>query len=419
MESGLAAYLSHSIGLRALRVVVQPAFAGTRTRDSESVVPAWHRARAALDSTRRGHKSGPRTPLKIMRPPCLSSFPANRPASRLTLVLVLLAAGAFLAPAADTSAKTSARGVTRVAFEGWPDALRLESRDAKPRAVLVPGLGGRVMSYGLGDENLLWVNPETAGKTLASDPAGFEPGGFFCDIGPEVAALPPHPALVLGPWEWSVKKTHLLALKTDEDKTLGVELEKLVMFDPATGDLGFEHRVKNTRERDSALCFWHRIALKPGGYVLVPVNKKSRFPSGWSVQKTTAGKLAWDSVSPAHDNVKILDGVLVARTGSGGPVKIGVDSDAQWAAYAIGRTLFIAHFPYYSTAIYSEGGNSVAIGWDDRRTELQPMAPEARLRSRKSNDFPIKWSLVELPAEVTTPEEARALADKVPASPFQ
>jgi len=235
----------------------------------------------------------------------------------------------------------------------------------------------------------------------------------------EVAADAAHPALVVGPWECSPKKNNLFNLTTSEDKTLGVELEKQIMFDPNSGDLGFQHRVKNMRDRDSAVCFWHRIALRPGGYVLVPVNKKSRFPNGWSIQKSAAGKLTWDYAPATMDGVRVIDGILVARTGTGGPIKIGVDSDAQWAAYVTGRTLFITHFPYYSTAVYSEGGNSVAIAWDERRTELQPMAPEARLRSRKSNDFPLKWSLVELPAEVTTPEAARALAAQVPASPFQ
>ena len=113
----------------------------------------------------------------------------------------------------------------------------------------------------------------------------------------------------------------------------------------------------------------------------------------------------------------MLDGVLVARPG-GSATKIGADSDAQWMAYVHGRTLFMIHFPYYSGAVYSEGGNSVAVAWDETQTELQPMSPEARLRTRKSYEFPIKWSLIELPAEVTTHEQARALADKVPSSPF-
>ena len=347
---------------------------------------------------------------------------SNRARSFLPAVLAALAACvAATAPVTATAAdaKIASRGIVHTEFSGWSDALRLESREAPTRAVVVPGVGGRVVSYGLRDENVLWVNPDAAGKTLATEPGGFEPGGFICDLGPEVAALPAHPAMLLGPWEWSAKKNYLLSLRQAEDKTLGVELEKEIMFDPSTGDLGFQHRVKNTKDRDSAITFWHRIFLRPGGYVLVPTHKKSRFVGGWSVQKSTSGKLAWDSAPGAIDGVGVLDGVLVAKTGAAGPVKIGVDSDAQWAAYATGRTLFIVHFAYYSTAVYSEGGNSVAIAWNERYTELQPMAPEARLRSRKSNDFPIKWSLVELPAEVTTPEQARALAEQVPASPFQ
>lgn len=315
--------------------------------------------------------------------------------------------------------KTGSRGVTRTPFQGWNDCLRLESRDTPARAIVAPGLGGRVLAYGVGDDNILWLNPDTLGKSLPSDAAGFDPGGFQCDIGPEVAALPPHPLLQCGPWSWSAKKNHLVSMQAPEDSALKVELEREVMFDPNSGELGFLNRMKNTADRECAYCFWHRIDLRPGGFVLVPINRKSRFANGWSVQRTSGPKLAWDAARDPIDGVRILDGVLVAHTKEAAPAKIGVDSDAQWAAYVTEKTLFIVHFPYYSTAVYSEGGNSVAVSWDARRTELQPMAPEARLRARKSVDFPIKWSLIPLESEPTTPEQARALVEKIPASPFQ
>lgn len=335
-----------------------------------------------------------------------------RPSSVLLAGLILVGLPAL------AQQKTGARGVSRVSFQGWNDCLKLESRDTPASAVVLPAVGGRVVAYGIGEDNLLWLNPDTLGKSLPAEGAGFDPGGFYCDIGPEVAGLAPHPGLQSGPWEWSARKNYLVLLRAPEEKTLGVELEREVMFDPSSGDLGFQHRMKNTGDRECAYCFWHRIQLRPGGHVLLPLHRKSRFANGWSLQKTLGSKLTWEAGQTPPDSVRILDGILVARTGDTPSVKIGVDSDTQWAAYVTGKTLFVVHFPYYSTAIYSEGGNSVVVSWDARRTELQPMAPEARLRTRKSYDFPIKWSLIELPAEVTTPEQARALVEKIPASPF-
>src|SRR5690606_35047601 len=237
--------------------------------------------------------------------------------------------------------------------------------------------------------------------SAGSGSSATEPGGFFCDIGPDVSGWPPHPQLTHGPYEWSTRRNHLVTLESPKDKTLGVELEKEILLDPATGEIGFVHRMKNTGERDSAYCLWHRIACRPGGFVLIPLNSSSRFAAGWSLRRDTGGRPTYDGDAPSSPAVQLLDGVLVGKTG-GPRTKLGVDSTAQWIAYAVGNSLLVVHFPVYSSAIYSEGGNTVTVEWDERMTELQPLSPEARLRPRRTYEFPMKWSLIRLPAEVTS-----------------
>lgn len=336
--------------------------------------------------------------------------------SSLRWVAVVLAAGLFAPP--TFAQKTGSRGVTRMEFQGWTDCLGMESRETPIKAVLAPAIGGRVMSYGLRGENILWVNPETAGQTLASNGGNvFQPGGYQCDVGPQVANLPPHPQLLVGPYEWSGRKNYQVHLRSPEDKGVRVELEKEIVFDPATGELGFVHHLKNVDERETAYCLWSRIACRPGGYVFFPINKKSRFAAGWSLGTQSGGRLTYNGTNPESSAVRLLDGVLVAKTG-GEATQLGADSDAQWIAYTLGRTLFVAHFPCYSTATYSEGGNSVTVSWNAQMTELGALSAEARLRPRKSYEFPLKWTLIELPTEATSPEQVRALVDKIPASPF-
>lgn len=335
---------------------------------------------------------------------------------RFSLFLPAFLALALVTPS-TLAQKVDIRGISRGPFGGWPDALIMGSKDAAFQAVLVPALGGRMMSYGLKNQNLLWTNPNAAGQTYTPGDAPFEPGGFVCAIGPEVASLPDHPLTLLGNYSWSTRKRAVIALKGPEDKAIGVEMEKDVSYDPATGEMGFVHRIKNVADRDAAFCLWHRIACQPGGFAFFPVNKKSRFTAGWAIRQGEAGNLSYDGTTPKSPAVQILNGVLVAQTG-GPATKVGADSDAQWLAYALGRSLFVIHFPFYSGAVYSEAGNSVTVAWDETKTELQPISPEARLRSRKSYEFPIKWSVIELPSDVTTHAQARALADNVPGSPF-
>lgn len=332
-----------------------------------------------------------------------------------------IAALALILATTEASAQrtpSTARGVVRADFQGWTDVLRIESRDALPRVIVAPSVGGRVLAYGLRGENLLWLDPDHTGATLATVGASFQPGGFQCAIGPEVEAVPTLPELWVGPWSWTSRRPYSVQLRAPEDRSVRVELEKEIVFDPASGDLGFVHRMKNTADRDSAYCLWHRIACRPGGFVLLPVHRQSRFPAGWSLRRDTDRGYRYDGVQPESPEVRILDGVLVARTG-GDFTQLGTDGNEQWMAYALDRSLFIIHFPTYSTAVYSEGGNTATVTWDRRRTELQPLSPEARLRSRRTYEFPMKWAVVELPAAVTSHEEARALVSRIPGSPFQ
>ncbi len=330
--------------------------------------------------------------------------------------LLAFAALTLAALPADAQ-RIRARGVSHTEFHGWTNSLLVESRDALPRIIIVPQLGGRIMAYGVGDQNILWTNPDAAGQTLATAGPALDPGGFLCDIGPETARWPVHPELLLAPYEWSARRPYRVVLTSPRDETLRVELERDVQFDPTTGDVGFTHRLKNIGDEDTAYCLWHRIACQPGGFVLIPMNPNSRFPAGWSIQRRSDGRLTYDGTEPSAPGVRVMDGVLVAQTDSE-PAKVGTDGNGQWAAYARGRTLFVVHFPVYSTATYSEGGNTATASWDSSKVELQPMSPEARLRPRRSYEFPLKWSLIHLPSEVRTPEEARALVNQIPGSPF-
>jgi hypothetical protein len=321
-------------------------------------------------------------------------------------ILPALAITACLGACAPRQAQQTSREVPAATRQSPPDAITLAARDSYPRVVISPSAGGRVVFYGWGGDNILWT-----------DPAAPEQGGFQCDIGPQIARLPAHPELLSSPYDASSRKGYLVTLKSPRSDSLHLELEKEIQYDPNSGDVGFVHRMKNLSERDAAYSFWHRIACRPGGFVLIPLNAQSRFPARWSVLRQAGDGARYDGNQPDAPGTRVLDDVLIADTGSGS-AQIGADSTAQWIAYATGRQVFVIHFPIYPSAVYSESGNTVTVAWNDRFTELQPYGPEARIRSRRSYDFPLKWAILELPSEIQTHEEARALADRIPSSPF-
>jgi hypothetical protein len=62
---------------------------------------------------------------------------------------------------------------------------------------------------------------------------------------------------------------------------------------------------------------------------------------------------------------------------------------------------------------------SVAFYFNERFSECEPISPEVTLKPGEEYVFPERWVLLELDREVTTPEEARAAAARIPPSRFR
>lgn len=307
-------------------------------------------------------------------------------------------------------------GVRQGSYMKWHNSLYLEGDDVNSVAIVVPAIGGRITFYGYGTDNIIYENPASAGKLLATSPEGFVAGGYQCDLGPEIRGIPEHRNLWTGPWSWSADKDHSVTVTSDPDPVTGMQLEKTMTLDAETGEMGLTQRMKNISDQEKSYCLWDRTLCKGGGFAFFPLKKKSRFPAKWSVRRSVDGKYSYDGVKPAADNVKVLDGVLVART-VGEATKVGADSDAGWIAYTRGKLLFVKYFPYDSKGNYSDGGNSVELYFDRAVAELEPLSPEVALKPGESYSFPEKWVLIQLKEEVTTFEQARALVKRVP--PFK
>jgi hypothetical protein len=298
-------------------------------------------------------------------------------------------------------------------YPGW-DSLRLEAPDAKTVAILAPGAGGRIVSYGRGGENIIFDNPDYIGKTLENtNPDALAQGyvGYNVDLGPELRGIPRHLALWMGKYVPSPLPGGA-RVESAHDPAVGMTLVKEVRIDSKTGGLDLNQVMKNTSDRDQSYCLWDRTLCRGGGFAFFPLNPKSGRSSGWGAMKN--GKYA----VPEHPAVKVVDGVLVAK--AGGPAsKLGADGDAGWIAYARGRQLLVKYYPYFPDGKYSDGGNSVELYFDPKVCELEPLSPEIALKPGEEYAFPERWLLIPLERDVTSHEEARELVRKIPANPFK
>ncbi|MBI3415419.1 MAG: DUF4380 domain-containing protein [Verrucomicrobia bacterium] len=330
----------------------------------------------------------------------------------LALVCLVVQLPAWAANSAPTPAAT----IKTNSYTGWSDSLFLNA--AGVQAVVVPAIGGRIVHYSVSGENIIFEIAASAGKTLTNTKTNFWVGGYQCDIGPELRGIPDHPNLWMGAHRGEPYRDNGVKVTSPPDMTVGIQMEKEIVIDPATGDLGITQRMKNVLDRETAFCLWDRTLCKGGGFALLPLNKKSRFAAKWSIRRTIDGKYIYDGDKPASGKVKTLKGVLVAKA-EGEATKVGADSDAGWIAYTRGRLLFVKYFPYSPQGNYTDGGNSVELYFDPRVAELEPLSPEIKLRPGESHTLPEKWTLIELDKDVDTFEQARALVKKIPPSPFK
>jgi len=279
-------------------------------------------------------------------------------------------------------------------------SIHLIAADAKILAVAVPQAAGRIVRYSLDAENILYIPPNRPG------------GGYGLDLGPE-RTIPPHPAIWTGRHTWALLGD-IVTVTSERDLAVGMRVGKNLMIDGATGALDILQRMTNVSDRDQAWCFWDRTLCKSGGFGIIPLNPKSRFPSKW-VLGTRRDPLWWDydGKNPSHPGVKVLDGVLITKA-QGSEQKVGADSNAGWIAYVRGRLLFVKYYPYFPEGNYIDNGLSVAHYFNDTIAELEPLSPEARLRPEGEYTFPEHWTLTRLDREVTTHEEARAAAERIP-----
>jgi hypothetical protein len=308
-------------------------------------------------------------------------------------------------------------GVEVRAYTGWNESVFLNAADTPVQAVVVPAVGGRVVHFSLDGENILFENFMAQGRTLAQTQEELWLGGYQCDVGPELRALPPHLELTEGRHRWVAGGNFSIKESSQADSNLGAAVEKEFVLAPDTGELGLVQRMRNASQREISYCLWDRTLCKGGGFAFFPLNGKSRFKAGWSRQRQRDGASYYDGERPDAFEAQVLDGVLVVQT-TGPVTKLGADSDAGWIAYARGKLLFIKYFPYWPHAHYSDGGNCVELYFDQRATELDPISPEITLAPGHSFIFPEKWVLLPLDKEVTTPEQARQLVRRIPPSPF-
>ena len=310
----------------------------------------------------------------------------------------LCIAGTILAILTSIGCTTAQQGISNVTFRGFDRCSRVTNGNAE--IVAVPQSGGRLLNYALNGRNILFRDPAVDGDKLVPGKRAHLDAGRL-DIGPETHPthkIPPRPVLWSGQWAAQVCGPLSLRLTSQECPSTGVQITRLFELSPDSSHLLVRQTMTNVSDKTTYWCFWSRTLAKGGGICMAPINPKSKFPKGYA-------RYIWgrdrriETVNPEGPRIKVVGDLVTLEAIGEESLKIGMDSSAQWMAYACDGLLFVKRFRYFPDGEYTDAlGFSVAIYLNDRMCELEPISPQAILKPGESYTFDEEWWLFDYPA---------------------
>lgn len=286
----------------------------------------------------------------------------------------------------------------RGSYRGWADCCRLSN--PMVQVVVTPAAGARVIVFAYQGQNVLFVDEQANGLTLADEanwmpwdgaaPDTIAPGGG----GSELAHI------WLGGYRVLEHSPLYLKCCSRDNQAAGLRMEKEFILDPQRPLLTLRRTITNLRQAPARWSFWERT-LVPGGSSLAvaPLNPGSHYqPSGWAWHKDGQ----YQPGPATQINPQVQAGMLLLRpegSGSG----IGLDASQGWTAAIVKGIFFGITFPLWSEREYPWGQRINNIFYfANNRIELEPLSPYFEIAPQGTAQWSVVWHLSpfgELPAE--------------------
>jgi len=319
--------------------------------------------------------------------------------------------------------------VSEVEYRGW---RAIELSNGVCKAVAVPDVGGRIMSFCLGPYEYLWVNPHLMGKLFSAEEnmgdgslaAWKNYGGSKTWPAPQGWDTddqwhgPPDPVLDSGRYRVEraevTSQVAVVRMVSPPDPRTGVQITREVTLHAGAGHATLHLEMRNVSDREREWSIWDVVQMdatrrdaageatyNDAAWVYVPLNPASQFTNGYRVMFGAGDNPEWQP--------NLLPGLLGAqyqfRVG-----KIGVDSPAGWLAFVNQDVdfAFCQRFTYFEDEIYPDGGTTVAcwttgqgeiVGgydWSAERlyhVEAEVVGPLRRLAPGATQHFDIEWNV--------------------------
>ncbi len=289
------------------------------------------------------------------------------------------------------AAEGAAEGAQTIDFYGYNDCISLSNDTTQ--AILCPAAGGRILSYALQGQNMLYLPPGDEGWTWDGTSDSSAPlNAGRCDIGPE-HIVAKRPTLWQGKWTGEIVGDRTAVLRSQKDPSTGVQLERKFELAADSSQLKFTQTIINVSSQSIETCHWSRTFVNGKGTCVVPVSRPSRFPLFY-VRYDPPGRMI--NFAPNDPQIEFKEDYLVINDHPLNP-KLGFDSHIGWLAYLSHQDmLFVKKFATYPDRAYNEvAGLTISIWYPDREmVELEPIGPAERLEPGGRASFTETWYLL-------------------------
>lgn len=307
-----------------------------------------------------------------------------KPNLRLALIL--------LATIVSLDAAQLNEGVRHVQILNYPDCTELFN--ASTRIVIGHHVGGRVLSYRLGDREALFLSPDEAAWKNSKRKRPLITAGRF-DIGPEFV-IPRRNVLWSGEWQSEIIGPRAVRVTSRPDPGTGVQLVREFRLAAEGSQLECRQIIRNISKQTKYWCHWSRTFALHGGVAIIPLSPDSKFPKDY-VMYEGRGLI---NVLPSDPNITRVGDYLLVTNVPAFP-KLGFDSKAGWFAYQMKNDLlFVKRYATHPDAVYNEVAGLTLSIWYPPSTrieavELEPIAPRNTIAPGASAEFTEYWTLFE------------------------
>jgi hypothetical protein len=273
----------------------------------------------------------------------------------------------------------------KIEYGGWKNCLKLSGDGLELVATL--DVGPRIIRLGVpGGQNLFKEFDDQMGKTSGTEWLSF--GGHRFWHAPEV--FPRTYAPDFEPVEYIWKDNVLKLLQKTEPET-GIQKEIEISIQDKAVHL--THRLINRNPWAVELAPWSLSVMAAGGRMLAPQEDFIPHPD---VLTPARPLVLWHFTRMNDPRFTWGDRLIQMREDSqvNSKQKIGIRNTSGWAAYELGKDLFIKSVPIIPEATYPDMGCNFEFFTMPGFLEVESLGPLVKLETNAATEHLEKWWVI-------------------------